>query len=113
MNILGLNVYHGDVSAALVRNGRLVAAVEEERYRRIKHVAGFPIESMRACLDMGGIAASDVDVFAVSRDPRAHLLRKAWFLFRHRPRGTVGARARNMASLRALPATIAGALALD
>lgn len=113
MNILGLNAYHGDVSAALVRDGQLVAAVEEERYRRIKHVAGFPAEAMRACLDMGGIRASDVDVFAVSRDPKAHLLRKAWFLLRHRPKGTVASRARNMVSLRALPATIAKALALD
>ncbi len=113
MNILGLNAYHGDVSAALVRDGQLIAAVEEERYRRIKHVAGFPIQAMRACLEMGGITASDVDVFAVSRDPRAHLLRKAWFLLRHRPRGTVASRARNLVSLRALPATIAGALGLD
>jgi carbamoyltransferase len=113
MNILGLNAYHADVSAALVQDGQLVAAVEEERYRRIKHVAGVPAQAMRACLAMGGIAAPDVDVFAVSRDPRAHLLRKAWFLLRHRPRGTVASRARNMASLRALPATIAKALALD
>jgi carbamoyltransferase len=42
MNILGLNAYHGDVSAVLVRDGRFVAAVEEERFRRVKHVAGFP-----------------------------------------------------------------------
>jgi carbamoyltransferase len=113
MNILGLNAYHGDVSAALVRDGQLIAAVEEERYRRIKHVAGFPEAAIRACLEMGGIAPSDVDVFAVSRDPRAHLLRKAWFLLRHRPKGTVASRARNMVSLRALPSTLAKALALD
>jgi carbamoyltransferase len=113
MNILGLNAYHGDVSAALVRDGQLIAAVEEERYRRIKHVAGFPEAAIRACLEMGGIAPSDVDVFAVSRNPRAHLLRKAWFLLRHRPKGTVASRARNMVSLRALPSTLAKALALD
>ncbi|MGH9142499.1 MAG: carbamoyltransferase family protein [Vicinamibacterales bacterium] len=113
MNILGLNAYHGDVSAALVRDGQLVAAVEEERYRRIKHVAGFPRQAMLACLAMGGITPADVDLFAVSRDPRAHLLRKAWFLLRHRPSGTVASRARNIVSLRALPATIAGALAID
>ena len=113
MNILGLNAYHGDVSAALVRDGQLIAAVEEERYRRIKHVAGFPAAAIRACLEMGGVAPSDVDVFAVSRDPRAHLLRKAWFLLRHRPKGTVASRARNMVSLRALPSTLAEALALD
>ena len=113
MNILGLNAYHGDVSAALVRDGQLVAAVEEERYRRIKHVAGFPGQAMQACLTIGGIEPRDVDVFAVSRDPRAHLLRKAWFLLRHRPKGTVASRAKNLVSLRALPATIAAALSLD
>ena len=113
MNILGLNAYHGDVSAVLVRDGQLVAAVEEERYRRIKHVAGFPAQAMHACLEIGGIAPADVDVFAVSRDPRAHLWRKALFLLRHRPKGTVASRARNLASLRSLPSTIAGALGLD
>ena len=113
MNILGLNAYHGDVSAALVRDGQLVAAVEEERYRRIKHVAGFPGQAMQACLTIGGIEPRDVDVFAVSRDPRAHLLRKAWFLLRHRPKGTVASRAKNLVSLRALPATIAAALSVD
>src|SRR5258708_10217384 len=113
MNILGLNASRGAVSAALVRDGQLVAAVEEERYRRIKHVAGFPSHAIQACLTMGGITAADVDVFAVSRDPRAHLLRKAWFLLRHRPKGTVASRARNLVSLRALPATIAAALSLD
>jgi carbamoyltransferase len=113
MNILGLNAYHGDVAAALVRDGQLVAAVEEERFRRIKHVAGFPHHAIAVCLEMGGVAASDVDVFAVSRDPRAHLWRKALFLLKNRPKGTVASRARNLASLRALPSTIAKSLNLD
>jgi carbamoyltransferase len=113
VNILGVNAYHGDVSAALVCDGQLVAAVEEERYRRIKHCAGVPRHAMRACLEMGGLAPADVDVFAVSRDPRAHLWRKAWFLLRHRPRGTVAAHARNLAGVRALPAVLADALGLE
>src|SRR3954452_18861248 len=113
MNLIGINAYHGDVSAVLVRDGQLVAAVEEERFRRIKHYAGFPEQGIRVCLELGGITAADIDVFAVSRDPRAHLLRKAWFLLRHRPKGTVASRARNMIGLRALPDTIAEALALD
>ena len=112
MNILGINAYHGDVSAALVRDGQLVAAVEEERYRRIKHCAGVPQHAMHACLEMGGITAADVDLFAVSRDPRAHLWRKALFLLHHRPSGTVSARARNLASVRALPDAVAAALGL-
>ena len=113
MNILGLNAYHGDVAAALVCDGQLVAAVEEERFRRIKHVAGFPHQALAVCLQMGGLAAPDIDVFAVSRDPRAHLWRKALFLLKNRPKGTVASRARNLASLRALPATIAQSLNLD
>ena len=112
MNVLGLNAYHGDVSAALVRDGQLVAAVEEERFRRIKHCAGFPDQAIRACLEMGGIVPADVDLFAVSRDPRAHLWRKALFLLRNRPRGTIGSRARNLASVRGLPRRIATSLGL-
>ena len=113
MIILGLNAYHGDVSAALVSDGRLVAAVEEERFRRIKHYAGFPHRAIAECLRIAGLNASDVDLFAVSRDPRAHLWRKALFLLRHRPRQTIGDRGRNFASIKALPETIAQSVNLD
>jgi carbamoyltransferase len=113
LNILGLNAYHGDVSAALVRDGRLIAAVEEERYCRIKHVAGFPHRAIAGCLEMGGISAEEVDWFAVSRDPRAHLWRKALYLMRHRPKGTIGDRAKNLVKLRSLPDTLAASLGLD
>ena len=113
MIIVGLNAYHGDVSAVLVRDGRLVAAVEEERFRRIKHCAGFPRLAMAECLRMGGVEAREVDVFAVSRNPRAHLWRKALFLLRHRPKRTIGERARNLSRIGALPAAIASSLGLD
>ena len=49
MIVVGLNAYHGDVSAALVRDGRLIAAIEEERFRRIKHCAGFPHRAIAEC----------------------------------------------------------------
>ena len=75
MVILGINAYHGDVAAALLRDGELVAAVEEERFRRIKHYAGFPRDAIQSCLASAGIEARDVDAFAVSRDPNAHLWR--------------------------------------
>ena len=74
--VLGINAYHGDVSAALLRDGQLVAAVEEERFRRIKHWAGFPTLAIRSVLDMAGIRGQDVRHVAVSRDPKANLLRK-------------------------------------
>ena len=113
MNVIGLNAYHGDVSAVLVRDGKLVAAVEEERFRRIKHVTGFPSNAIDACLQMGGMRAKDVDLFAVSRRPRAHLWRKALFVLRNRPKRTLGDRARNMASIGRLSDTIAAAAGLD
>ena len=113
MITLGLNAYHGDVSAALVRDGQLIAAVEEERFTRVKHHAGFPHRALAECLRVAGAAPSDVDLFAVSRDPRAHLWRKALFLVRHRPRRTVGDRARNAARIAGLPATLAESLGLE
>jgi carbamoyltransferase len=85
MIILGINAYHGDVSAVVLRDGQLAAAVEEERFRRVKHWAGFPSEAIRACLDIAGVTSKEVDHFAISRDPRANLLRKALFTLRKRP----------------------------
>ncbi len=85
MNILGINAYHGDVSAVLLRDGALVAAVEEERFRRVKHWAGFPQEAIRVCLEMAGITPEQVDHFAVSRDPKANQRQKALFVLRHWP----------------------------
>src|SRR5881275_720732 len=85
MIILGLNAFHGDSSAAILRDGVLVAAIEEERFRRVKHWAGFPAEAMRECLAIAGADAADVDAFAVSRDPGAHRLRKALFVLGNRP----------------------------
>src|SRR5450756_267847 len=98
--VLGLNAYHGDVSAVILRDGRLIAAVAEERFRRVKHYAGSPHRSIAECLRLAGLQAADVDLFAVSRDMRAHLWRKALFLLTHRPKGTVGDRARNYSTVR-------------
>jgi len=113
MIVVGLNAYHGDVSAALVSDGRLIAAVEEERFRRIKHCAGFPHRAIAECLRIAGAAASDVDLFAVSRDPRAHLWRKALFVLRHRPRRTIGDRLKNYSNVSALSNAIADSVGLD
>lgn len=83
--ILGINAYHGDSSACLVVDGKLVAAAEEERFRRIKHWAGFPSESIRYCLDEGGITLADVDVVAINSDPKANLMKKIGFTLKKRP----------------------------
>lgn len=85
MKILGLNAYHGDSSACLVVDGQLVAAVEEERFRRIKHWAGFPTQSIRYCLQAAGLSLKDIDHIAVNRDPRVHFLRKIFFALSEKP----------------------------
>lgn len=96
MFILGVNAYHGDVSAALLSDGVLVAAVEEERFRRIKHYAGFPTMAIKSVLAQAGIRGTDVDHVAISRSPRAHLARKALFALTHRPNvGLIRDRLRN------------------
>lgn len=83
--ILGINAYHGDSSACLVRDGVLLAAAEEERFRRIKHWAGFPAEAIRYCLAEAGIRLSEVDVVAINQDANANLWRKLAYLVMRRP----------------------------
>src|SRR5215813_13758039 len=85
MIILGLNAFHADSSAALVKDGRLVAAAEEERFLRIKHWAGFPSRAIAYCLREAGVRLSDVDHIAVNQDSRANLLRKLGYVLTRRP----------------------------
>lgn len=85
MIILGINAYHGDAAACLVRDGELIAAGEEERFRRIKHWAGFPSEAIAWCLADAGITLADVDHVAVNRDPRANFGRKLRYVLKTRP----------------------------
>src|SRR5271170_5245765 len=82
MNILGINAYHGNASAALVADGQLVAAVEEERFNRVKYAAGFPVQAIRYCLAQAGITLSQVDHVAIPRDPRARLGTKLLYSLR-------------------------------
>ena len=79
MYILGINAYHGDAAAAIVRDGKLIAAAEEERFNRFKHAAGFPEQAIRYCLNAAGIGPEDLDHVGISRDPSAHLHKKILF----------------------------------
>ncbi|MGE4070532.1 MAG: carbamoyltransferase [Lysobacterales bacterium] len=85
MIILGLNAFHADSAAALVIDGRLQAAVEEERFRRIKHWAGFPSQAIEWCLESAGVKLADVDIVAMNTDPRAGRLARAAYAIRHMP----------------------------
>jgi carbamoyltransferase len=79
MNILGINAYYHDTSAALVIDGTLVAAVEEERFTRVKHDTAFPVESMKFCLAQANLSIEDIDHIAIGRNPKAHLWRRIAF----------------------------------
>lgn len=83
MIILGLNAFHGDSSAALVRDGVLLAAAEEERFTRTKHWAGFPARSIAYCLKQAGLRLRDVDHIALNQDNRANRFRKVWYAATH------------------------------
>ncbi len=111
--VLGINAYHGDVSAALLRDGQLIAAVEEERFRRVKHWAGFPTLAIRSVLDIAGIRGSAIKHVAVSRDPKANLVRKGLFTVTHRPDlKLVLDRMKNAGKVRDLHGPLADALRL-
>jgi carbamoyltransferase len=84
MNILGINAFCGDASAALIKDGILVAAIAEERLSRRRHWAGFPAGAVKAVLAEGGISIEEVDHVALSRDPAANLYRKSLFAVQKR-----------------------------
>jgi predicted NodU family carbamoyl transferase len=85
MIVLGLNAWHGDSAAALVKDGKLIAAAEEERFRRIKHWSGLPTEAMKWCLADAGLTLGDVDHIAINRNPKVNNLRRALYVLRKRP----------------------------
>ena len=85
MIIVGINAHHADAAACIVVDGRLVAAAEEERFRRIKHWAGFPSAAITYCLEEAGVTLNQVDHIAVNRDPKARLLQRAKYLVARRP----------------------------
>lgn len=85
MYILGINAYHPDSSAAIIHDGKLIAAAEEERFLRIKHWAGFPKESIRYCLKEANIGLEDLDYVALNRNPQANFHKKVIFVLLKRP----------------------------
>ncbi|HEX7705868.1 MAG TPA: carbamoyltransferase C-terminal domain-containing protein [Thermoanaerobaculia bacterium] len=85
MIILGINAHHADASAAIVVDGKLVAAAEEERFRRVKHWAGFPSAAIEYCLREVGVGLNDVHHVAVNRNPNARMLQRLTYVLQHRP----------------------------
>ncbi|MEJ7737964.1 MAG: carbamoyltransferase C-terminal domain-containing protein [Chitinophagaceae bacterium] len=84
MYILGINAYHADSSAAIFKDGDLIAATEEERFTRIKHWAGFPALAIKFCLQEAGISLSELDYITIGRDPKAKFGNKIKYLLSNR-----------------------------
>jgi carbamoyltransferase len=83
--IIGLNAFHADSAAALVIDGNLIVAAEEERFRRIKHWAGFPTEAIKFCLAEAGVSLAKVDAIAVNTDPSVARGKRLMYAIKKRP----------------------------
>ncbi len=69
MRVLGISAFYHDSAAALVDDGDIVAAAQEERFTRKKHDAGFPAQSIQYCLAAGGVGMKDIDAFVFYEKP--------------------------------------------
>ncbi len=85
MAILGLNAYHPDSSAAIIENGELIAAAEEERFNRLKHWSGFPEKSIKYCLDAAGVSMKQVERIVINRNTNANIFKKSIYVLTHGP----------------------------
>jgi carbamoyltransferase len=83
MYILGINAYHADASACLIKDGEIVAACEEERFTRIKHCAGFPQNAIFSCINQSKITLDDIEYVAISKNPKRRILNKIFYSLFH------------------------------
>jgi carbamoyltransferase len=83
MNVLGINMLHGDSSACLVKNGKLISAVEEERFTRIKHCSEFPIKAITYCLNASNIQIDEIDYVTINTNYKYNFLNRIFFLLKN------------------------------
>tara|TARA_B100000795_G_scaffold266341_1_gene249390 strand:+ start:2728 stop:4464 length:1737 start_codon:yes stop_codon:yes gene_type:complete len=81
--ILGINAFHADSSACLIKDGEILFAIEEERINRIKHWSGFPVESIKACLEFENIALNDIDYITFNINPKFNLKKKILYILKN------------------------------
>jgi len=81
--VLGLNINHADSSACIIKDGKLLFAIEEERINRIKHWAGLPILSINLCLSYTGISINEITDISVNSNPLSNILPKSIFFLKN------------------------------
>jgi len=114
MYILGINAFHAGSSACLIKDGNLIAAVEEERFNRRKYWAGFPVNSINYVLGAGGLSPYDLEHIGISRDPSANMLKKVLYTLARRPSlDMLRNRLKNAAEVKDLKTQLTRALNLD
>lgn len=86
MYILGISCYYHDAAAALLKDGKLIAAAEEERFTRIKHDFGFPDNAISFCLDYAGISGRDLGYVVFYEKPFHKFERILMTIFQSFPR---------------------------
>ena len=83
MIILGLNINHADTSACIIINGKIIAAIEEERFVRKKHYAGFPLNSIEFCLSIAKLTINDVNFITLNYSPSSNLKQKVFYIIKN------------------------------
>ena len=78
MNVLGISAFYHDSACCLLRDGRLVAAAQEERFSRLKHDPRLPVSAFRFCLEKAGMGPADLDAVAYYESPVKKLARQLW-----------------------------------
>ncbi|MDD5627836.1 MAG: carbamoyltransferase [Elusimicrobia bacterium] len=87
MNILGISAFYHDSAAALVQDGRIVAAAQEERFTRKRHDSDFPIHAIAYCLEAGGLKVPDLDLVGFYDKPFLKFERMLKTYMAYAPRG--------------------------
>jgi len=80
--ILGINANHADSSACIILNGKIIAAIEEERLNRIKHFSGYPIEAIQECLNIANLKSTEITDIAFNTKPSSNLIAKSSFMLK-------------------------------
>tara|TARA_A100000164_G_C21303323_1_gene494341 strand:- start:54 stop:362 length:309 start_codon:yes stop_codon:yes gene_type:complete len=82
MIILGLNVFHAESSASIIKDGEVIASCEEERFTYVKNFAGFPLNAIHFCLNKAGLTSiNDVDYISINSNPSYNFKEKILFAF--------------------------------
>ena len=81
--VIGINAFHADSSAAIFKDGELLFAIEEEKLIRQKHWAGFPIQSIKKCLEYCNINGNEVSDVSINSNPYSNLIKKVPFFLKN------------------------------